>query len=86
MAKQHLCLAKEIQSRDFGDLFYVCCDEVKDISFIESLYRILNMATENIRKIGSFCEKTAHALLDTIIETALMNVGFSKNYLGIVKT
>ena len=115
MAKQHLCLAKEIQSRDFdaliahttivfmrymflsyqlrmqtdhrtfGDLFYACCDEVTDISFIESLHRILNMATEHIREIGSFCEKTAHVLLDTIIETALMNVGFSKNYLGIVK-
>lgn len=116
MAKQHLCLAKEIQSRDFdaliahttivfmrymflsyrlrmqtdyrtfGELFYACCDEVKDISFIESLHRILSMATVRIREIGSFCEKTAHALLDSIIETALMNVGFSKSHLGVVKT
>lgn len=116
MAKQHLRLAKEIQSRDFdalvahttivfmrymflsyqlrmqndhrtfGDLFYACCDEIKDISFIEALHRIICMATERLREVGSFCEKTAHALLDTIIETALMNIGFSKNYLGTVKT
>ena len=67
MAKQHLKLAKEIQSRDFdaliahttivfmrymflayrcrletdertfGDLFYACCDELRDISFVEAL-------------------------------------------------
>lgn len=115
MAKQHLCLAKEIQSRDFdaliahativfmqymflsyqlrmqtdhrtfGEIFYACCDEVQDISFIESLHRILIMATERLREAGSFCERTAHVLLDTIIETAFMNVGLSKNYLNTGK-
>ena len=28
----------------FGDLFYACCDEVADISFIEALCRILTLA------------------------------------------
>jgi hypothetical protein len=30
----------ETDDRTFGELFYACCDEVSDISFVESLYRI----------------------------------------------
>lgn len=44
------------------------------------------MATERLLEVGSFCEKTVHALLDAKIETAWMNVGLSKNYLGAVET
>lgn len=68
--------------RTFGELFYACCDEVKDISFIEALHRILTLAADWLRKTGSFCEKTAAALIDAIISTAWNNVGLSKNNLG----
>ena len=68
--------------RTFGELFYACCDEVKDISFIEALHRILILAVDWLRKTGSFCEKTAAALIDAIISTAWNNVGLSKNCLG----
>jgi len=111
MAKQHLKLAKEIQSRDydaliahtsivfmrymflayqcrietdhrtFGDLFYFCCDEVTDISFIEALYRILTLAADQLKKIGNFCEKTASTLIGAIMDTALQCVGLSKSNL-----
>jgi hypothetical protein len=67
--------------RTFGDLFYRCCSEVDDISFIEALYRVLSLAVDQIRKIGSFCEKTASAFFDAIIDTALQCVGLSKNNL-----
>ncbi|OPL16600.1 MAG: hypothetical protein AVO39_01685, partial [delta proteobacterium MLS_D] len=70
-------------SRTFGDLFYACCDELSDISFIEALYRILARATESIRKLGSFCEKTARSLLDTIMGEALAYVNLSKNTLAL---
>lgn len=43
----------ETDHRTFGDLFYACCDEIADISFIEALYRILTLAGERLRKIGS---------------------------------
>ena len=36
----------ETDHRSFGDLFYACCDEVADISFLEALYRILTLATD----------------------------------------
>ena len=70
--------------RTFGDLFYACCDEVKDISFIESLHRILTLAADWLRNTGNFCEKTAKALIDAIIQAALMNVGLSKNKLRFI--
>ena len=65
--------------RTFGDLFYACCQEVGDISFIESLYRILTLAAARLNNIGTFCEKTATALFDATIEAALNSVGLSKN-------
>jgi hypothetical protein len=69
----------ETDERTFGDLFYACCDELNDISFIEALYRILSLAVEGIRKMGSYCEKTAQSFFDMIIEAALAYVNLSKN-------
>jgi len=73
----------EKDHRTFGDLFYYCCDEVSDISFIESLYRILTLAADQLKKLGSFCEKTASTFFDAIMATALQCVGLSKNKLGL---
>jgi len=70
--------------RTFGDLFYACCKEVADISFMEALYRILTLASDQLRKLGSICEKTAAAFFDAIMETALQCIGMSKNKLVIV--
>ncbi len=38
-------------------------DEVSDISFVESLYRIMTFAGNQLKKLGSYCEKTATAFL-----------------------
>lgn len=74
----------ETDHRSFGDLFYACCDEVADISFIQALYRILTLAADQLKQLGAFCEKTAAAFFDAIMETALQCVGLSKNKLAIV--
>ena len=71
----------ETDHRTFGDLFFFCCDEVSDISFIEALYRILTLSADQLKKIGNFCEKTASAFFDAIMNTALQCVGLSKNNL-----
>ena len=65
--------------RTFGDLFYACCDEVKEISFIEALYRILTLAAGQLRKLATFCEKTAAAFFDAAVEATWQCVGLSKN-------
>jgi len=71
----------ETDHRTFGDLFYFCCDEVGDISFIKALYRILTLAADQLKAVGTFCEKTASTFFDTIMDTALQCVGLSKNNL-----
>ena len=40
--------------RTFGELFYACCDEIRDISFMEALYRLLSLALASIQKMGAF--------------------------------
>ena len=74
----------ETDRRTFGQLFYACCDEVSDISFIEALYRILTLATERLRKLGTFCEKTATAFFNSVMEASLQCVGLSKNNFSTV--
>jgi len=69
--------------RSFGDLFYACCDEVADISFIEALFRILTLAANRLKEVGTFCEKTATAFFDAIMDTALQCVGLSKNKMAV---
>ncbi len=73
----------ETDHRTFGDLFYACCEEVADISFMQALYRILTLAADQLRQLGAFCEKTAAAFFDAIMETALQCVGLSKNNMAI---
>ncbi|MEE4602739.1 MAG: hypothetical protein V2J65_15770 [Desulfobacteraceae bacterium] len=73
----------ETDQPSFGDLFYACCDEVADISFMQALYRVLTLAADQLKQMGTFCEKTAVALFNAIMETALQCVGLSKNKVGI---
>ncbi len=47
----------ETDDKTFGELFYACCDEVSDISFVESFYRIMTFAGNQLKKLGSHCEK-----------------------------
>ncbi len=73
----------ETDHRTFGDLFYACCEEVADISFMQALHRILTLAADQLRQLGAFCEKTANAFFNAIMETALQCVGLSKNNMAI---
>lgn len=65
----------ESDDRTFGELFYACCDEVSDISFVESLYRIMTLAGLKLKKLGSYCEKTAAVFFDAAMTTALQCSG-----------
>jgi hypothetical protein len=69
--------------RSFGDLFYACCDEVADISFIEALFRILTLVADRLKDIGTFCEKTAAAFFDATMDIALRCGGLSKNNMTV---
>ena len=47
----------ETDHRTFGDLFYACCEEVADISFMEALYRILTLAADQLSNRVPFAKK-----------------------------
>ncbi len=40
----------ETDDRTFGELFYACCDEVSDISFVESLYSDNDVCRQPVEK------------------------------------
>lgn len=65
----------ETDNRTFGELFYACCQEISDISFVEALYRIMTLAGNRLKTFGSYCEKTATAFFNAIMETALKSTG-----------
>jgi hypothetical protein len=73
----------ETDERTYGDLFYACCDEMADISFMEALWRILVLVTDRLKQLGTFCEKMAAGFFDAIIDAALQRIGLSKNKLAI---
>ena len=68
-----------IDHRSFGDLFYACCDEIRDITFLEALMRILTVAADRMRSLGSYCQRTLDSFFYIAMDLAL-------NTLGIVKT
>ena len=71
--------------RTIGELFYACCDEIKDISFIQALTRLLTLAVAQIQKMGTSCGKTVQSFIDAIIDAALQCINMSKNNFEAVK-
>jgi hypothetical protein len=67
--------------RSFGDLFYACCQELDDIGFVEALHRIMTLAVDQLRQMGTFCEKTATSFFDAVMSAALKYVNLSKSRL-----
>jgi hypothetical protein len=65
--------------RSFGELFYACCDEVRDISFMEALLRILSLTTERMRHLGIYCEKTFQDLYYSAMRAAMEVFNLPKN-------
>jgi hypothetical protein len=53
-------------------------DADDDIGFVEALHRIMSLAVEQLRQMGTFCEKTAATFFDTVMAAALKYVNFSK--------
>jgi hypothetical protein len=80
---RHLFIAyrvrMETDHRSFGDLFRACCEEVKDIDFMEAIYRILTLAIEALEDGTRYCRKTAQRFINAIIETAFNQTSLSKS-------
>jgi len=57
--------------RTLGSLFFACSDEMKDLSLVEALQRILRLAMHKIRLAGIVTEDVALALVDSIMNIAI---------------
>lgn len=57
--------------RTFGSLFHACCDEVKDLSIVEALQRLLSFVVAKIRSMGEFAEDVVSRMIDAMMGAAV---------------
>ena len=57
--------------RTFGEFFYDYCDEIRDLSLLEALQRILTLAINKLRETNELTEKFVHEMLDALMGAAL---------------
>ena len=58
-------------SRTFGELFHACCDEIKDLSLLEALQRIITLAIHKLRNINELSEQLVQNMLDALMGAAM---------------
>jgi len=64
--------------RTIGSLFYACCEEMKDLTLVEALNRILALALEKVRHAGEFSETVINQMLDAIMGAAIEMINLSR--------
>ena len=52
-------------------LFFACGEEIKDLSLIEALQRLLALALDKVRSSGTFAEDVVFAMIDAIMGAAI---------------
>lgn len=57
--------------RTLGSLFYTCCDEMKDLSLLDSLNRLLALVLDKVRATGKFVDEFLTEMLNTIMGAAI---------------
>lgn len=57
--------------RTIGSLFFACSDEIKDLSIIEALQRLLALVFDKIRSSGNFAEGVVITMIDAIMGAAV---------------
>ena len=56
-----------IDNRTLGDLFYLCCDELRDIKFIHSLHLILDLLKVELCKHITLSKEAFNAIFDSFM-------------------
>lgn len=68
--------------RTIGSLFFACCDEIKDLSLIEAMQRLLALALGKVRASGEFAESVIDAMLDAIMGAAIEFLQLNRSIAG----
>lgn len=72
---------EELDERSIGELFYHCCEEMADISFVEALHRILTLAMMRIRELRTMADDVIKEIIQTVMGVALsgLNIQLQAN-------
>ena len=57
--------------RTLGSLFHACSEEIKDLTLIDALQRLLALALDKVRSAGEFSEDVVSAMVDAIMSAAV---------------
>lgn len=72
---RYIFLAIEQRCHDdqktIGGLFFACSDDIKDLSLLEALQRLLTLVFDKIRSSGEFAEGVVIAMIDAIMGAAI---------------
>jgi len=72
---RYIFLAFEQRCHDdpktIGGLFFACSEEIKDLSLLEALQRLLALALDKVRTSGEFAENVIVAMIDAIMGAAV---------------
>ncbi len=68
---------QSVDQRSFGDLFRACNEELANITFLDALTRIMQLAMVTLRKVHKLPEKVINSMLDLIMGQALVYFGLS---------
>lgn len=57
--------------KTIGGLFFACSEEVKDLSLIDALQRLLALVLDKVRSSGAFAEEVVLPMIDAIMSAAI---------------
>jgi hypothetical protein len=61
----------ETDDRTLGELFFARCDELRDITLVEALHRMLTLVIDELRKTELASEQFIHNLIDSVMGTII---------------
>ena len=59
---------RKVDKRNIGELFYVSCDELQDLQYMDALIMVLKKLVSMITEKWLFLEKELEAMLDSFLE------------------
>lgn len=68
---------ENIDQRSFGDLFRACNEELANITFLDALTRIMQLAMAALRKAHELSEKVINSIRDLIMGEAIVYFGLN---------
>lgn len=73
----------QVDHRSVGSLFHACIEEMKDLTFLESLQRILALVVDKVRESGEFAESVIRRIIDTVMDVAINMLNFNNDRVPI---